>query len=103
MFRRIWLFRDHLGNLGNLLGSFGTATWLKSIVLKALDYLLAFLGEGFPRLHRFVGMAVSMPRIYELELKSNIDEDDNQMLESIGGGSVRTPGDSSRRLRVANM
>jgi hypothetical protein len=38
--------RDCLGTVGHLSESFRTATWLKNIVLKALDYPLAFLGKG---------------------------------------------------------
>jgi hypothetical protein len=38
--------RDRLGTLGDLSKSFGTATWLKNIVRKALDYPLALLGKG---------------------------------------------------------
>ena len=47
--RTIWkslVLRDHLGTLGYLVESFGTATWLKNIVPKALGYLLTFLGKG---------------------------------------------------------
>ena len=47
--RTIWkclVLRDHLGTLGGHSESFGTATWLKNIVRKALDYPLAFLGKG---------------------------------------------------------
>jgi hypothetical protein len=47
--RTIWktlVLRDRLGTLGDLSESFGTATWLKNIILKALDYPLAFLGKG---------------------------------------------------------
>jgi hypothetical protein len=39
---RIW----NLGNPWLSLESFGTATWLKNMVLKALGYLLTFLGKG---------------------------------------------------------
>ena len=39
---RSLILRDRLGTLGDLSESFGTATWLKNIVLKALDYPLAF-------------------------------------------------------------
>jgi hypothetical protein len=47
--RTIWkslVLRDRLGTRGDLSESFGTATRLKYIVLKALDYPLAFLGKG---------------------------------------------------------
>ena len=43
---RSLILRDRLGTLGDLSESFGTATWLTNIVLKALDYPLAFLGKG---------------------------------------------------------
>jgi hypothetical protein len=35
-----------LGTLGDLSESFGTATWLKNIVRRALEYPLALLGKG---------------------------------------------------------
>jgi hypothetical protein len=38
--------RVHLGTLGYPLKSFRAATWLKNMVLKSLDYLLALLGNG---------------------------------------------------------
>jgi hypothetical protein len=38
--------RVHLGTLVYSPKSFGAATWLKNMVLKAFDYLLAFLGHG---------------------------------------------------------
>jgi hypothetical protein len=47
--RTIWkylILRDYLGTLGSYSESFGTATWLKNIIRKALDYPLAFLGKG---------------------------------------------------------
>jgi hypothetical protein len=43
---RILILRDRLGTLGDLSKSFGTATWLKNIVRRALDYPLALLGKG---------------------------------------------------------
>ena len=45
----IWkclVLRDHLGTLGGHSESFGTATWLKNIVRRALDYPLTLLGKG---------------------------------------------------------
>jgi len=42
---RSLILRDRLGTLGDLSKSFRTATWLKNIVLKALDYPLALLGK----------------------------------------------------------
>jgi hypothetical protein len=45
----IWktlVLRCHLRTLGYPPKSFGTATWLKNIAVKAPDYLLAFLGKG---------------------------------------------------------
>jgi hypothetical protein len=43
---RSLILRDRLGTHGDLSKSFGTATWLKTIVRKALDYPLALLGKG---------------------------------------------------------
>jgi hypothetical protein len=43
---RSLILRDRLGTLGDLSESFGTATWLKNIVRRALDYPLALLGKG---------------------------------------------------------
>ena len=45
----IWkslVLRDRLRTRGHISESFGTTTWLKNIVLKALDDPLAFLGKG---------------------------------------------------------
>jgi hypothetical protein len=47
--RTIWkslILRDGLRTLSDLSKSFGNATWLKNIILKALDYPLTFLGKG---------------------------------------------------------
>jgi len=43
---RSLILRDRLGTLGDLSESFGTATWLKNIVRRALDYPLTLLGKG---------------------------------------------------------
>ena len=40
------VLRVYLGTLGCPPKSFGTATWLKSIVLRTLNHRLAFLGKG---------------------------------------------------------
>jgi hypothetical protein len=47
--RTIWkslVLRDHLRTCGHISESFGAATWLKNIVLKALGYPLTLLGKG---------------------------------------------------------
>jgi hypothetical protein len=43
---RSLILRDYLGTLGDLSKSFGTTTWLKNIVRRALEYPLTLLGKG---------------------------------------------------------
>ena len=47
--RTIWkslVLRVRLGTLGDLSESFGTATWLKNIIRRALEYSLVLLEKG---------------------------------------------------------